>query len=213
MSKGLEPGWLSRSILVFTRHSLYNSLFYFDYVKKYFKVKSKTISNLCQSHYWFAHVHNLSPQVKSQSPKKFFLNNHHTNYFFYKFHKYKIDRLYPSLFLLHLHARHASASARISVGPTVDAVLHISSSQKHMWPVPELSIMHTWSTMKRFIWSWEVHVRRTTSYAGKKYIKIYVRIILFHLQGLISISEPLTHEWSQLDELYIAKKNYDDLRG
>lgn len=44
-------------------------------------------------------------------------------------------------------------------------VLHMSSSQKHMWPAPLLSIMHTWSTMNRLICSCEVHVLRTTSYA------------------------------------------------
>lgn len=48
------------------------------------------------------------------------------------------------------------------------AELHMSSSQKHMWPVPELSSMHTWSTMNRFICSCDVHVRRTLSYSAIK---------------------------------------------
>lgn len=46
--------------------------------------------------------------------------------------------------------------------------LHISSSQKHMWPVPVLSIMHTWSTMNKFICSCEVQVRLTLSYAANR---------------------------------------------
>lgn len=41
-----------------------------------------------------------------------------------------------------------------------------------MWPVPVLSIMHTWSTMNRFICSWDVHVRRTTSYAGNETLSV-----------------------------------------
>lgn len=78
----------------------------------------------------------------------------------------KLDRLSQSS-LLHLKHAHASATAvRARVVPTAAAALHMSSSQKHMWPVPVLSIMQTWSTMNRLIWSWEVHVRRTTSYAG-----------------------------------------------
>lgn len=44
--------------------------------------------------------------------------------------------------------------------------LHMSSSQKHILPVPVPSIMHTWSTMNRFIWSWDVQVRLTLSYAA-----------------------------------------------
>lgn len=43
--------------------------------------------------------------------------------------------------------------------------LHISSSQKHIWPFPELSIMHTWSTINKFICNCDVHILRTTSYA------------------------------------------------
>lgn len=46
--------------------------------------------------------------------------------------------------------------------------LHISSSQKHMWPVPVLSIMHTWSTMNKFICSCAVQVLLTFSYAASK---------------------------------------------
>lgn len=49
-----------------------------------------------------------------------------------------------------------------------DTWLHISSSQKHMWPVPVLSIMHTWSTMNKFICSCEVQVRLTLSYATNR---------------------------------------------
>lgn len=49
-----------------------------------------------------------------------------------------------------------------------DTRLHISSSQKHMWPVPVLSIMHTWSTMNKFICSCEVQVRLTLSYATNR---------------------------------------------
>lgn len=41
--------------------------------------------------------------------------------------------------------------------------LHISSSQKHICPLPELSIMHTWSTINKFICSCDVHIRLTTS--------------------------------------------------
>lgn len=44
--------------------------------------------------------------------------------------------------------------------------LHISSSQKHIRPVPVPSIMHTWSTMNKFICSWDVQVLRTLSYAA-----------------------------------------------
>lgn len=71
-------------------------------------------------------------------------------------------------FLLHLIHAHASNARAVMAKEvlTTGAWLHMSSSQKHMWPVPVLSIMQTWSTMNRFIWSWEVHVRRTTSYAG-----------------------------------------------
>lgn len=54
-----------------------------------------------------------------------------------------------------------SAGFEHAVGETR---LHISSSQKHMWPVPVLSIMHTWSTMNKFICSCEVQVRLTLSY-------------------------------------------------
>lgn len=49
-----------------------------------------------------------------------------------------------------------------------DTRLHISSSQKHMRPVPVLSIMHTWSTMNKFICSCEVQVRLTLSYATNR---------------------------------------------
>ena len=45
------------------------------------------------------------------------------------------------------------------------AALHLSSSQKHMWPVPLLSIMQTWSTMNKLICSCDVQVRRTLSYS------------------------------------------------
>lgn len=45
------------------------------------------------------------------------------------------------------------------------AALQLSSSQKHMCPVPVPSIMHTWSTMNRLICNLEVHVRLMLSYA------------------------------------------------
>lgn len=58
--------------------------------------------------------------------------------------------------------RHASRGLVVKVEP---ARLHISSSQKHIRPVPVPSIMHTWSTMNKFICSWDVQVLRTLSYA------------------------------------------------
>lgn len=45
------------------------------------------------------------------------------------------------------------------------AALQLSSSQKHMCPVPVPSIMHTWSTMNRLICSCDVHVLLMLSYA------------------------------------------------
>lgn len=60
------------------------------------------------------------------------------------------------------------------------ASLHMSSSQKHMCPVPELSIMHTWSTINKFICNCDVHVRRTTSYAGNN--NTHIRSFYIYLQ-------------------------------
>lgn len=65
------------------------------------------------------------------------------------------------------------------------AALHISSSQKHMWPVPLLSIMQTWSTMNKLICSCDVQVRRTLSYSDYvtvdiKYIFIWFSMQLFY---------------------------------
>jgi hypothetical protein len=83
-----------------------------------------------------------------------------------------IGRLNQRSVLLHLNHAHASKLVNIaSVEPSAPAPLHMSSSQKHMWPVPVLSIIQTWSTINRFICSCEVHVRRTTSYAGMKEIQ------------------------------------------
>lgn len=84
MSKGLEQGWLSRSILVFTRHSLYNSLFYFDYVKKYFKVLDKvklyliyvkSITNL--------HMFTICPHKQNHNHQKNFLKHPSHQLFFF----------------------------------------------------------------------------------------------------------------------------------
>lgn len=43
------------------------------------------------------------------------------------------------------------------------AGLHMSPSQKHIWPVPLPSIIQTWSTMKRLICNCDVQVLRTVS--------------------------------------------------
>lgn len=59
------------------------------------------------------------------------------------------------------------------------AVLHISSSQKHMWPVPLLSIMQTWSTMNKLICSCDVQVRRTLSYSDYVTVVIKIEFVLF----------------------------------
>lgn len=42
------------------------------------------------------------------------------------------------------------------------AALQASLSQKHMWPPPPDSYMHTWSTRNMLICSRSVHVRRTS---------------------------------------------------
>lgn len=49
------------------------------------------------------------------------------------------------------------------------AALQLSSSQKHMCPVPVPSIMHTWSTMNRLICSCDVHVLLMLSYDVRTY--------------------------------------------
>lgn len=48
------------------------------------------------------------------------------------------------------------------------ALLQQSSSQKHMWPLPLLSNMQTWSTINRLIFNLFVQVRRIEYKAEKK---------------------------------------------
>lgn len=80
--------------------------------------------------------------------------------------KIVISSLYSAVYLMHKNKTTGRRRAVIWLnGTKFCALLHMSSSQKHMCPVPLLSIMHTWSTINKFICSWDVHVLRTTSYA------------------------------------------------
>ena len=60
-----------------------------------------------------------------------------------------------------------SAAGPHLAGAVTTAALQLSSSQKQSLPRPLLCDMHTWSTMKRLIWSCVVHVRRMLSAAEK----------------------------------------------
>lgn len=64
------------------------------------------------------------------------------------------------------YTANATATDRIAHDrSSPEALLQLSSSQKHMCPVPVPSIMHTWSTMNRLICNWDVHVLLMLSYA------------------------------------------------
>lgn len=83
--------------------------------------------------------------------------------------------MYDEMLLDQVYRYNSSLSAYIARATAPDtnaddragpvAALQLSSSQKHMCPVPVPSIMHTWSTMNRLICSCDVHVLLMLSYA------------------------------------------------